>query len=124
MPPASYTASCESPARSRLAAPATSYRGEEEQDQEGLNHPASEYEIVATVPVKDGGRFSIALEWSLSRSGRELVRRHREDVYGGGNWLGRFTASPGVYVLNLMGDRNDFTVSNGRISAVSTALKT
>jgi hypothetical protein len=62
---------------------------------------ASEYEIVATVPVKDGGRFSIALEWSLSRSGRELARRHREDVYGDGNWLGRFTASPGVYVLNF-----------------------
>ena len=72
-------------------------------------HIDSAYEIHALVAMKDGEPRSIALEWSLSRGGHELVRR-RKDVYGGGNWVGRFTASPGVYVLNLevTGDDSHF----------------
>ena len=66
--------------------------------------------------MKDGGPRSIALEWSLSRGGHELVRR-RKDVYGGGNWVGRFTASPGVYVLNLevAGDYSHFLAGDSEL---------
>jgi hypothetical protein len=66
--------------------------------------------------VKDGGPRSIALEWSVSRGGHELVRR-RKDVYGGGTWVGRFTASPGVYVLNLevAGDDSHFLAGDSEL---------
>ena len=79
-------------------------------------HIDSAYEIHALVPVKDGGPRSIALEWSLSRGGHELVRR-RKDVYGGGTWVGRFTASPGVYVLNLevAGDDSHFLAGDSEL---------
>ena len=78
---------------------------------------ASEYEIVATVPAKDSGRRGIDLEWSLVRNGRELVRRHSEDVYGDGNVLGRFTASPGDYVLNLevIGDTSQLVAGDSHL---------
>lgn len=62
----------------------------------------SEYEIHARVPVKDGGPRSIALEWCLSRGGHELVRG-REDVYGGGNWVGPLHGQPGCLCLELGG---------------------
>ena len=80
-------------------------------------HIDSAYEIFASAAVKDGGPRSIALEWSVSRSGHELVRRRRKDVYGGGNWVGRFTASPGVYVLNLevAGDASHFLAGDSQL---------
>src|ERR1035438_4165793 len=77
----------------------------------------SEYEIFASAPLTDRGPRSIALEWSLSRNGHELVRR-RKDVYSAGNWVGRFSASPGVYVLNLevARDASHFLVDDSQLA--------